>query len=104
MKKILFVLVSFVISFNVSAEQCKAITRAGYQCSRNAKIEHYCTQHYKMYGGKQSEDKSTKTLIETKNQSSKQTCSSNQCQGITKKGNRCKNRVKNGKYCWVHSK
>jgi antitoxin component YwqK of YwqJK toxin-antitoxin module len=29
-----------------SFEQCEAITEANVQCSREAKIEHLCTQHY----------------------------------------------------------
>ena len=49
MKKVFSILLMLMcISFGASAARCKATTQKGAQCSRNAVIAGYCTQHYKI--------------------------------------------------------
>ena len=86
MKKVLsFLLMLVCISSGVSAQtQCKAITKKGTQCTREAITDGYCNQHYKM-------------IVEDNDSSSK-----NRCQATTKKGTQCTRRAVTQGYCKQH--
>lgn len=72
------------ISIGASAAvKCKATTQEGKPCSRNAKIEGYCTQHYKMIkGGK--------------------TTNGAQCKATTNAGTRCSRKAVKDGFCTQH--
>lgn len=124
---ILLVLLIFMVSADAVAQsQCKATTKKGTQCSRQAKRDGLCTQHWKMKNmsaaercqattraGKQcSRKKSTGSnycwqhggTTKSGSTASRQTPStSGQCQATTKKGTQCKHRAANGsKFCNQH--
>lgn len=130
MKNILSILLVLLISM-VSADalaqsQCKAITKKGTQCSRTAKRDGLCTQHWKMKNMPAAE-RCKATTREGKQCSRKKSDGSNycwqhggapkgsraskrktpsasgQCQATTKKGTQCKHKAANGsKFCNQH--
>ena len=85
MKKILSVLMMLLVfSMGASAAvKCKATTQEGKQCSRIAKKDGYCTQHYKMY-------KVGKTTNGT------------QCKATTNAGTRCSRKAVKDGFCMQH--
>lgn len=110
MKKILSLLVMLMcISFGVSAQQrCKATTNAGTQCSRTAKIQGYCKQHYDIQLKKQHNpgyEQKVKQVSYESGRPKKATSDANRCRATTKKGTRCKLMALPGtNKCWVHTK
>ncbi|MBO4723607.1 MAG: hypothetical protein J5629_11875 [Muribaculaceae bacterium] len=87
MKKVLsIILMLMCISFGASAAvKCKAITQKGTQCTRVAKKDGYCTQHYNMH------------------HSGKPTNGA-QCKAITKSGSRCSRKAVTDGFCTQHYK
>lgn len=85
MKKVISILLMLMfISLGASAAvKCKATTQKGTQCTRVAKKDGYCTQHYNMHHS----GKSTNGV---------------QCKASTQEGNRCSRRAVNGGYCTQH--
>lgn len=85
MKKTLSILLLLTcISFGASAQaqtKCKEITQKGTQCTRVAKIDGYCTQHYKMHNPPKGEKR---------------------CKAITKKGTQCTREAKKEGFCTQH--
>lgn len=108
MRKVLFVILMLMcISIGASAARCKAITNAGKQCSRVAKIHGYCTQHYNIQLKKQHNpgyEQKVKQVSDPNGKPKKATSDANQCIATTKKGTRCKLQALPGtKYCWTHT-
>ena len=84
MKKLLTLLLMLMcISMGASAAKCKAITQKGTQCTRTAKIDGYCKQHYNMH------------------HSGKPTNGA-QCKATTQEGNRCSRKAVKEGYCTQH--
>ena len=85
MKKLLTVLMMLLVfSMGASAAvKCKAITQEGKQCSRVAKKDGYCTQHYKMYKGGQQASKT-------------------KCKATTNSGKQCSRKAVKDGYCTQH--
>ena len=85
MKKVISILLMLMcISLGATAAvKCKAVTQKGTQCTRVAKKDGYCTQHYNMHHS----GKSTNGV---------------QCKATTQEGNRCSRRAVNGGYCTQH--
>ena len=109
MKKIITIL-TFLLVFTLSANavRCKAITHAGTQCSRNAKIAGYCTQHYKIEQKKKKDPsyyEKVRPFYDNTGKPKKATNSKDRCQATTKKGTRCKLKaLPNSIYCNTHSR
>ena len=83
-KALSILLMLMFISFGANAAvKCKAVTQKGTQCTRVAKKDGYCTQHYNMH------------------HSGKPTNGA-QCKATTHEGNRCSRRAVNGGYCTQH--
>lgn len=103
MRKLILILILLLIQIDVQAEQCKAITKKGIQCKREARSNiQYCAQHSKLLNIK-SEIKDTlkveNTNVSISNEDQKQI----QCKAITKKGTQCKRKSVSGKeYCFQH--
>lgn len=90
MKKLIsLLLLVMCVALGASAEtKCKAMTKKGARCTRVAKINGYCKQHYKMQYGKESE----KTINGKK-----------RCKAATLKGTQCKNNALPGiDFCTTH--
>ena len=123
---LLVLLISMVSADAVAQSQCKATTKKGTQCSRQAKRDGLCTQHWNIKyrpaaercqattrAGKQCNRKklpgssycwqhgeSSKGSRASKR---KTPSASGQCQAITKKGTQCKHKAANGsKFCNQH--
>lgn len=109
MKKIITIL-TLLLVFTVSADaaRCKAITHAGTQCSRTAKIAGYCKQHYGIMMKKKKDPKYDEKVRPYYNNTGRPYKATNQrerCQAITQKGTRCKLKALSGsRYCNTHSK
>lgn len=109
MKKLLSLLLMLLcISLGASAARCKAITLAGTQCKNKAKIEGYCTQHYKIKIKEKNNpgyDKKVRLVTDSNGRPKKATSAANRCHATTKKGTRCKLQVLPGtNYCPTHTK
>ena len=81
------------IGLGASAARCKAITNAGHQSSRNARIQGYCKQHYDIQLKKQHHpdyEKKVKQISDDNERPKKATSDANRCIATTKKGTRCK--------------
>lgn len=106
MKKLLVLLMMLLLSMNltVDARRCQATTMKGTQCKREAKVNGYCTQHWKSIN--RSEEYKIRTKPNFKNgKPAKASSEANRCKAITRKGSRCKLEVIKGtQYCPVHSK
>ena len=88
MKKVLSILLMlmFISAGASAAVKCKAVTAKGTQCTRNAKKDGYCTQHYKM----NNDNQSVKLLYGT------------QCRDKTSSGNRCSRKSYKDGLCKQH--
>jgi hypothetical protein len=86
MKKVLSILLMLMcISLGASAAvKCKATTQKGTQCTRVAKKDGYCTQHYKMQHSKPANGA--------------------QCKATTKSGSRCSRKAVTDGFCTQHYK
>ena len=106
MKKFISFLLVFILSlgFAAYAQRCQATTMKGTQCKREAKINGYCTQHWKSIN--RSEEYKIRAKPNFKNgKPAKASSEANRCKAITRKGSRCKLEVIKGtQYCPVHSK
>ena len=110
MKKVLSIMLMLMcISLGASAAvKCKAVTLKGTQCTRVAKKDGYCTQHYKIEQKKKSDHNYVNKARQVEDPSGKPqkaTSNANRCTATTKKGTRCKLKVIEGTiYCPVHAK
>ena len=109
MKKSLTLLtLLLVISISANAGRCKAITHAGTQCTRTAKVQGYCTQHYKILKKQQKDpeyENKVKENYESDGKPKKAANEKERCNAKTKKGTRCKLKVGKGtKLCPGHTK
>lgn len=84
MKKVLsIILMLMCISMGANAAvKCKAVTQKGTQCTRVAKKDGYCTQHYKMQHSKPANGA--------------------QCKATTKSGSKCSRKAVTDGYCTQH--
>lgn len=94
MKKLLsLLLLVFCVSLGASgAVKCKATTQKGTRCTRVAKQEGYCTQHYKIQQKKKTDPNYVNKAkqVSEGGKPKKATSDATRCTAKTKKGTRCK--------------
>ena len=109
MKKLLsIILMLMCISLGASAAvKCKAVTQKGTQCTRVAKKDGYCNQHFKIKQKKKNDPNYDNNIkqISVSGKPKKATSDADRCTATTKKGTRCKLMVLPGSnLCPIHTK
>lgn len=99
---------SATVPANVNENRCKAITKAGAQCKRNARQgSKYCWQHEEQSVTHATTTNSTSTVAKTasttKGEAANVSTERTQCTAMTKSGKRCTRKAQpNSSKCWQH--
>ncbi|MBR6285123.1 MAG: hypothetical protein IKR25_12660 [Muribaculaceae bacterium] len=106
MKRLLSLLLAAALTLGFAAEarRCQHPTMRGTQCKREAKVNGYCTQHWKSINRSDEYKETARECFDSNGKPLKATSNADRCHATTKKGTRCKHKVIRGtRLCPQHT-